>query len=232
MGRRSRGTGFIRSPYAGRQAESNNHGATKKKSVLGCILVLLRSRIYRTRSRNFQLLELRELRKSQAITKDVPPLMDIDPVSVEVGSNDTKSDADPSWAQAPELVEEMRSYAPTLTIPQLFALVFANNPKLVGMANRKPDFHSAATRKSQLGHRTNRRSKGSLRKAPDDGGRDGAARRYNHGESLRQTGRKRFTASAVRKQTCGAGAGGTLVIQFAANRRHGAPQRNPALGRN
>ena len=148
MGRRSRGTGSIRSPYAGRQAESNNLGATKKKSVLGCILVPLRSRIYRTRSRMFQLLELRELRKSQAITKDVPPLMDIDPVSVEVGSTDTRSDADPSWAQAPELVEEMRSYAPTLTIPQLFALVFANNPKLVGMANRKPDFHSAATRKT------------------------------------------------------------------------------------
>src|SRR5580765_1756588 len=145
MGRRSRGTGFIQSPYAWRQAESNNHGATKKKSVLGCILVLLRSRIYRTRSRNFQ---LRELRKSQAMTKDVPPPMDIDPVSVEVGSTDTQSDADPSWAQAPELVEEMRSYAPTLTIQQLFALVFANNPKLVEMANRKPDFHSAATRKT------------------------------------------------------------------------------------
>jgi hypothetical protein len=93
--------------------------------------------------------QLLEMRKSTG-TQKVPPLMDFKPRSVEVGSTEVESDADSAWGQALKLVEQERKKAPTLTIDQLFALVFANNPKLRQMANRNPDWHSAATSKSEI----------------------------------------------------------------------------------
>jgi hypothetical protein len=62
--------------------------------------------------------------------------MNIDPVSVEVGSTATESDADRATEQLTALVEEMRSRAPYLTIPQAY--------ELAGIARQR--FASAATR--------------------------------------------------------------------------------------
>jgi hypothetical protein len=66
--------------------------------------------------------------------------MSIEPVSVEVGSTATSDDSKKAYEQLMAMAEKQHALAPTLTIQQLFAAVFADpaNAKLAAAAHRRP----------------------------------------------------------------------------------------------
>ena len=58
-------------------------------------------------------------------------MMSVEPVSVEVGSSATASDANKAYEQLQGLVAKQRALAPTLSDTDLYEMVFAANPELV-----------------------------------------------------------------------------------------------------
>jgi hypothetical protein len=89
-------------------------------------------------SRIFTVPENIELRKAHAITKGYPNVMDIIPVSTEVGSTNTDDDSAEAYKQSMEMAEKQHRLSPTLTIAQLFARVFEQNPVLAARAHQRP----------------------------------------------------------------------------------------------
>jgi hypothetical protein len=70
----------------------------------------------------------------------------LEPTSVEVGSTVTADDSKAAYDKLMEMAEKQRALAPTLTIQQLFARVFADpaNAKLANAAHRRPQASSTS----------------------------------------------------------------------------------------
>lgn len=83
----------------------------------------------------------RDIRTAYGICKGYPNMMDVEPVSVEVGSSATADDSAKAFSQLQELIAEQRKRSPTLTDTKLYELVFAANPALV----KQSVWHSSAT---------------------------------------------------------------------------------------
>ena len=66
--------------------------------------------------------------------------MSVEPVSGEVGSTVTADDSKKAYDQLMAMAEKQHALAPTKTIQQLFAAVFADpaNAKLAAAAHRRP----------------------------------------------------------------------------------------------
>ncbi len=81
-----------------------------------------------------------DVRKAIQLTKGFPRLMETVPTSTEVGATDVEDDSAEAYDKLVEMAEEQRRRAPTLTVAQAFARVFADpaNAKLAAAAHRRP----------------------------------------------------------------------------------------------
>lgn len=97
-----------------------------------------------------------EIRKAIQLTKfpdahavakagGFPNVMNMRPVSVEVGATNTRSDADKAYKQLMAMAQEMRSRAPAMSVASAFARVFEQNPALAAKAHRRPSASSVDT---------------------------------------------------------------------------------------
>jgi hypothetical protein len=80
-----------------------------------------------------------DVRRAHQLTKGT--LVEVQPISVDVGFTDNGSDWQKAYAQLQEMAEELRQSAPYLTVAQAFERVFTDqaNAELAARAHRRPN---------------------------------------------------------------------------------------------
>jgi hypothetical protein len=86
-----------------------------------------------------------DIRKAHQLTKST--LVDVQPISVGVGSSDNNTDWQEAYAQLQEMAEKLRASAPYLSVSQAFARVFEDqkNAELAARAHKRPNASDAGS---------------------------------------------------------------------------------------
>jgi hypothetical protein len=89
-----------------------------------------------------------DIRRAWSITKSTPvdkALVEVQPMSVGVGSSDNNTDWQDAYAQLQEMAEKLRASAPYMSVSQAFARVFEDqkNAELAARAHKRPSATSS-----------------------------------------------------------------------------------------